>query len=443
MVRSTCADGSKGSAGRRASCTSRGTPTCALSTSSGRTETALSWRRCVARTAGGSSSRSSGSSARTSPSARATPTATTGPGSAPSSTAACCVTTRGGARRPGGWRRPSPLGRCPGPATSRPPPRAALGIPRCTSRRTPRGRSASCRSPAAAPSPWRSSTCRRSSPGPASPTAPRAPSCSPGGCDAAPGAARRPSRCAGCRAPRCFRCRSGWPGSPAGGSPRRFPRGRCSPWPPTTSRDRPPGRPGSPCPGWTAGSRSARRATSRRRVPRPGATTWRCPAPRTAGDRVLEVQVAGGRFVLRLSPAAMPTVAGDLPLPYGTWLLLVRPDDDARAGEDGEEHGVPLAAEPGVLARLPMEHAVGTKPFTVTEEDGDLVLEVGPDLRDDERGPVNQHRLRWQDFPAFLRQGVRDEVLFESYESRAYGDNARAIYEELRRRVPGLPCRWM
>ena len=166
-------------------------------------------------------------------------------------------------------------------------------------------------------------------------------------------------------------------------------------------------------------------------------------ARRTARDRVLEVQVAGGRFVLRLSPAAMPTVAGDLPLPYGTWLLLVRPDDDARAGEDGEEHGVPLAAEPGVLARLPMEHAVGTKPFTVTEEDGDLVLEVGPDLRDDERGPVNQHRLRWQDFPAFLRQGVRDEVLFESYESRAYGDNARAIYEELRRRVPGLPCRWM
>ena len=166
-------------------------------------------------------------------------------------------------------------------------------------------------------------------------------------------------------------------------------------------------------------------------------------ARRTARDRALEVEVAEGRFVLRLTPAAMPTVAGALPLPYGTWLILVRTDDDARAGEDGEEHGVPLAAEPGVLARLPLARSVGNKPFTITEEEGDLVLEVGPDMRDDERGPVNQHRLRWQDFPAFLRQGLRDEVLFESYESRAYGDNARAIYEELRRRVPDLPCRWM
>ena len=166
-------------------------------------------------------------------------------------------------------------------------------------------------------------------------------------------------------------------------------------------------------------------------------------ARRTARDRTLDVEVADGRFTLRLSPGAMPTVAGALPLPYGTWLFLVRTDDDARAGDDGEEHGVPLTVEPGVLARLPLERVIGTKPFTVSEEDDDLVLEVGPDLRDDERGPVNQHRLRWQDFPAFLRQGLRDEVLFESYESRAYGDNARAIYEELRRRVPDLRCRWM
>jgi hypothetical protein len=72
----------------------------------------------------------------------------------------------------------------------------------------------------------------------------------------------------------------------------------------------------------------------------------------------------------------MPTVAGDLPLPYGTWLLLVRTDDDALAGEDGQEHGVPLAAEPGVLGHLPLERAIGTKPFTLTEEDDDLVVEV-------------------------------------------------------------------
>jgi CDP-glycerol glycerophosphotransferase len=132
----------------------------------------------------------------------------------------------------------------------------------------------------------------------------------------------------------------------------------------------------------------------------------------------------------------MPTLAGDLPLRQGHWLPAVRLGDDPR-------DDVPLAADPDVLATLPLEHAIGTKSFTLTEVEGGLDLDVGPDLLDDERGPANQHRLRWEEFPDLLRRGLRDEVLFESYESRAYGDNARAIFEELRRRVPDLDCRWV
>jgi CDP-glycerol glycerophosphotransferase len=97
-----------------------------------------------------------------------------------------------------------------------------------------------------------------------------------------------------------------------------------------------------------------------------------------------------------------------------------------------------------VLATLPLRARVGAKPFTVTEDgSGALELLAGPDLLDDERGAANQHRLHTVDFPAFAASGLRDEVLFESYESRAYADNARAVLEELARRDTGLRSRWV
>jgi CDP-glycerol glycerophosphotransferase len=159
-------------------------------------------------------------------------------------------------------------------------------------------------------------------------------------------------------------------------------------------------------------------------------------ARRTSRDRPLAHEVSGDRFRLRWNPTSMPTLAGDVPLPFGKWLPAVRRTDDPL-------DDVPLTADREVLAALPQERVVGAKTYRLTEDSGELDLDVSQDLLEDERGPVNQQRLRWQEFPAFLRQGLGDEVLFESYESRAYGDNARAIYEELRRRVPDLRCRWM
>jgi CDP-glycerol glycerophosphotransferase len=159
-------------------------------------------------------------------------------------------------------------------------------------------------------------------------------------------------------------------------------------------------------------------------------------ARRTSRDRPLPHEVSGDRFVLRWNPTSMPTLAGDVPLPFGKWLPAVRRTDDPL-------DDVPLTADREVLAGLPQERQVGAKTYTLTEDESEIDLEVTQDLLEDERGPVNQQRLRWQEFPAFLQQGLVDEVLFESYESRAYGDNARAIFEELRRRVPDLRCRWM
>ncbi|MCY7374176.1 MAG: CDP-glycerol glycerophosphotransferase family protein, partial [Spirochaetaceae bacterium] len=149
--------------------------------------------------------------------------------------------------------------------------------------------------------------------------------------------------------------------------------------------------------------------------------------------------VSGGRFTLRFTPGAMPSLAGELPLTQGTWRPVVR---QTREG-GGPAGSSPLVAGPEVLAGLPLRHRVGARTFELTESAAGLELAAGPDLLDDERGAVNQHRLHLVDFPRFVASGLRDEVLFESYESRAYADNARAVLEELVRRNSGLTCRWV
>ncbi len=58
---------------------------------------------------------------------------------------------------------------------------------------------------------------------------------------------------------------------------------------------------------------------------------------RAARDRDLTPVVTGDRFSVRWRPAAMPTLAGDLPLPHGHWLPAVRVGDDP-------DEDVPLAA---------------------------------------------------------------------------------------------------
>jgi CDP-glycerol glycerophosphotransferase len=141
-----------------------------------------------------------------------------------------------------------------------------------------------------------------------------------------------------------------------------------------------------------------------------------------------------GRVAL-LDPARVSSLAGALPLTEGTWRMGVR-----RRGHSAQE---PLTADATVVGSLPLRRQVGAKTFTVQEVDGGVELVAGPDLLDDERGAVNQRRLQRVEFPAFRARGLRDEVLFESYESRAYADNARAVFEELARRDTGLTCRWV
>jgi CDP-glycerol glycerophosphotransferase len=151
-------------------------------------------------------------------------------------------------------------------------------------------------------------------------------------------------------------------------------------------------------------------------------------------EMVATVATDGG-VSATFQPQAMPTLAGVLPMSQGTWELAVRSTNDPET--------TALGVTSSIARQLPMLRTFGAKTFTLQEVNGTLTLVSGADLREEERGAVNQRRLQTVAFPAFLARGLRDEVLFESYQSRAYADNARAVFEELARRDSGLTCRWV
>jgi CDP-glycerol glycerophosphotransferase len=153
-------------------------------------------------------------------------------------------------------------------------------------------------------------------------------------------------------------------------------------------------------------------------------------------EHVFPVRRDGSRFCATVPVRAVPTLAGDLPLPAGTWSLEMRKSN-------GGVSTAPLKIGRDVRPILPLAHTAGRRDLVLRYSDFDSVrLEVGPDLLSDEVGGFNQNRLQTIEFPAFVRQGLRDAVLFESYGAVQYADSPRAIAEELRRRDTRLDLLW-
>jgi CDP-glycerol glycerophosphotransferase len=151
-------------------------------------------------------------------------------------------------------------------------------------------------------------------------------------------------------------------------------------------------------------------------------------------QHVVDLTWEGNHFSAQFNPAVLPTLAGRLPLGYGKWDLL------ARAG--GREFTV--AVHPGRRRDLPGYRRAGMHEVAVEVHQADaLRLSVRIGYADDERGSYAQHRLRQRDYPAAISRPLRDLAVFESYGGQQYSCNPRAIYEELRRRAPGLECAWV
>ena len=139
-------------------------------------------------------------------------------------------------------------------------------------------------------------------------------------------------------------------------------------------------------------------------------------------------------FRAEFNPDSMPALTGRLPMGSGNWELLAR----------AERREFPVAVHLSRRCDLPGRHRTGIHEVTVEAYQADeLRLNVRIGYAADERGNYAQHRLRTRDYPAAAAAPLRDLAVFESYGGQQYSCNPRAIYEELRRRAPGLDCAWV
>lgn len=131
-------------------------------------------------------------------------------------------------------------------------------------------------------------------------------------------------------------------------------------------------------------------------------------------------------FEAEASAAAIPSLAGVLPLSSGTWDVRIRPVGSGDAGvavklaETVRDQGMPDAAE------------VRGRTYQLRIADSDhLALVVRPDLSQDEIGPYTQYRLRKRVYNPAREQPLRQAVLYDSYTGRQYSDSPRAVHERL------------
>jgi CDP-glycerol glycerophosphotransferase len=142
---------------------------------------------------------------------------------------------------------------------------------------------------------------------------------------------------------------------------------------------------------------------------------------------------AGAGFEADVPLAAVPSLAGVLPLREGVWDLLF---------DDGSSTlPVTVVPETETGPELPQSAEVALRGITVERRDGGLTVVTTSDLHADELGAAT--RLREEARRQAARTGLREAVLFSCFNGRQYSDSTRAVHEELARRHPDLEQLWV
>ncbi|PVC96205.1 hypothetical protein DBP19_07565 [Streptomyces sp. CS090A] len=163
-------------------------------------------------------------------------------------------------------------------------------------------------------------------------------------------------------------------------------------------------------------------------------------------EKELPVELADGRFTVRIDPEAAPQVSGpELPLCPGRWYLFFRDVDAWDKSRD-----VPVTLRPEQVGELPLRFSgpqrVGGQPraFTVDRREFDRVF-IEPErmLGPDEHGAYRQRILREEYFQQQRELPLRDAVLYLSLGGKQFSDSPRSVYEELVRRGVEVEHIWI
>ncbi|GAA1291533.1 hypothetical protein Psi02_35970 [Planotetraspora silvatica] len=148
-------------------------------------------------------------------------------------------------------------------------------------------------------------------------------------------------------------------------------------------------------------------------------------------ERTAPIEGTGARFRARLTPEAVGSPLGRLPLPRGRYGLAVR--------VQGSDRELPVEFRPDFA----LVHETARRTFTLDGgATGHAVLVVSGDLSGDERGVRAQRALRKEAYPALRDKPLWPAVLFDCDDGTAFSDSPRAIYQELARRDTDLTVLW-
>ncbi|MGW3863362.1 bifunctional glycosyltransferase/CDP-glycerol:glycerophosphate glycerophosphotransferase [Streptomyces sp. NPDC005047] len=161
-------------------------------------------------------------------------------------------------------------------------------------------------------------------------------------------------------------------------------------------------------------------------------------------EREVPVEWDGNAFRSLVSPAAMRTLAGDIPLAAGRWDFFLRRQDLSAVAREDRLEDLMVKIEQDLVAAFPEEYEEDERRYELQAEAYDrLSLLVHSAMPDYARGPYRQKLLRTKAYPAARRQRVRPAVLFDAFKGTQYSDSPRALHEELLRRGTDLEQLWV
>ena len=161
-------------------------------------------------------------------------------------------------------------------------------------------------------------------------------------------------------------------------------------------------------------------------------------------ERALAVVWNGDGFRCVATPAAMRTLAGEVPLAAGRWDFFLRRQDPSSVRPEERLGDLTLKIEQHLIPDFPQTFERDGRRYELQAEAYDrLSLLVHSAMPDDARGPYRQKLLRTKAYPAARGNAVRPAVLFDAFKGTQYSDSPRAVHEELVRRRAPLEHLWV
>ena len=152
-------------------------------------------------------------------------------------------------------------------------------------------------------------------------------------------------------------------------------------------------------------------------------------------ERTVPLQWDGNAFRAVLSPAAMRTLAGEIPLAAGRWDFFLRRQDLSSVAREDRLEDLMVKIEQSLVASFPQDFEENERRYELQAEAYDrLSVLVHSAMPDYARGPYRQKLLRTKAYPAARRKKVRPAILFDAFKGTQYSDSPRALHEELVRR---------